>query len=137
MHFRKDFESFVSPELTVMMLRLNGFRKLTDENGSPAGDQILSSVGKTLTDCYVGSCAYHYSLDEFIVMGKHVPEREFADACERSEKILSGTGIDFSAVYVYGDAKDSQDVRSMIAEAEKMLWDRRKEGEGRFRGKKF
>ena len=135
--FRKDFESFVGVQLHVMVLDLDGFRELNDEKGRAFCDGVLSAAGEVLTECYDGCSAYRYGLDEFLVIGKNDPEKNFAQACEKAGRMLKESGTSFSAGYVYGTTKDTQDVRSMIAQAENMLQEAKREGKGRFRGKEY
>ena len=135
--FRKDFESFVGVLLHVMVLDLDGFRELNDKKGSAYCDGVLSVAGEALTECYDGCSEYRYGPDEFLVIGKDDPEKDFAKACEKAGRMLKGSDISFSAGYVYGTSKNMQDVRSMIAQAENMLQEAKREGKGQFRGKEY
>ena len=135
--FRKDFESFVGVLLHVMVLDLDGFRELNDKKGSTYCDGVLSAAGEALTECYGGCSAYRYGSDEFLVIGKDDPEQDFAKACEKTGRMLEESGISFSAGYVYGTTKDTQVVRSMIAQAENMLQEDKRGGKGQFRRKEY
>ena len=55
----------------------------------------------------------------------------------KTGRMLEESGISFSAGYVYGTTKDTQDVRSMIAQAENMLKEDKRGGKGQFRGKEY
>ena len=92
--------------LTVILLDLNGFKRYNDTFGHPAGDKMLSLLGRRL-GVAVGSKAVAYRLggDEFLVLaddglvGLGKEERD-ALAVKAAEALTSsGRGFDLSAAW--------------------------------------
>src|SRR5207237_6301992 len=57
------------PELyTVAMIDIDHFKKLNDEHGHAAGDQVLRMIGSTLTRTEGGGRPFRYGGEEFAVL---------------------------------------------------------------------
>jgi two-component system cell cycle response regulator len=92
--------------LTVILLDLNGFKRYNDTFGHPAGDKMLSLLGKRLgvaiRDEAIG---YRLGGDEFLVLAEgglvdHGRERRNALAIRAAEALTtSGRGFDLSAAW--------------------------------------
>ena len=86
------------PEMyTIAMIDIDHFKKLNDEYGHAAGDQVLRMIGSTLTRTEGGGRPFRYGGEEFAVLfpGKSVEEalphlEELREAIEASSFTLRG-----------------------------------------------
>jgi diguanylate cyclase (GGDEF)-like protein len=86
------------PELyTIAMIDIDHFKKLNDEYGHAAGDQVLRMIGSTLTRTEGGGRPFRYGGEEFAVLfpGKSVEEalpylEDLREAIEASSFTLRG-----------------------------------------------
>jgi diguanylate cyclase (GGDEF)-like protein len=86
------------PDLyTVAMIDIDHFKKLNDEYGHAAGDQVLRMIGSTLTRTEGGGRPFRYGGEEFAVLfpGKSVDEalpyvEELRETIEASSFTLRG-----------------------------------------------
>jgi diguanylate cyclase (GGDEF)-like protein len=86
------------PEMyTIAMIDIDHFKKLNDEYGHAAGDQVLRMIGSTLTRTEGGGRPFRYGGEEFAVLfpGKPVEEalpylQDLREAIEASSFTLRG-----------------------------------------------
>jgi diguanylate cyclase (GGDEF)-like protein len=86
------------PELyTVAMIDIDHFKKLNDEHGHTAGDQVLRLIGSTLTRTEGGGRPFRYGGEEFAVLfpGKSTDEalpylEDLRETIEASSFIVRG-----------------------------------------------
>jgi GGDEF domain-containing protein len=86
------------PELyTIAMIDLDHFKKLNDEHGHAAGDQVLRLIGSTLTRTEGGGRPFRYGGEEFAVLfpGKSAEDalpylEDLREAIEASSFTLRG-----------------------------------------------
>jgi diguanylate cyclase (GGDEF)-like protein len=86
------------PELyTVAMIDIDHFKKLNDEHGHAAGDQVLRLIGSTLTRTEGGGRPFRYGGEEFAVLfpGKSTDEalpylEDLRETIEASSFVVRG-----------------------------------------------
>ena len=126
MALRKDYESYVGHEVTVMMLDLNDFKQINDTRGHEEGDRILHETGRVLADAFGEEHCYRYGGDEFLVIVPDISESEFQqklDTVMRSKPSVDGSlRADFSAGYVHAMLNDSDLLRSLIHTADEKMY---------------
>ena len=123
--------------LHVMVMDLDDFKTINETKGHAFGDSILVKTGNALTECFKGCHVYRYGNDEFLVVGENTPGKDFIADCAAVKKTLEESDISFSAGYVYGAPKEIPELRSMISQADEMLYEAKKAGNDQFRGKEF
>ena len=123
---RKDYESYVGHEVTVMMLDLNDFKQINDTRGHEEGDRILHETGRVLADAFGEEHCYRYGGDEFLVIVPDISESEFQqklDTVMQSKPLVDGSvRADFSAGYVHAILNDSDLLRSLIHTADEKMY---------------
>ena len=134
---RQDFEMYLGIPLHVMVMDLDDFKTINEAKGHAFGDSILIKTGNALTECFKGCHVYRYGNDEFLVVGENTPDKNFISDCAAAKKTLEESDISFSAGYVYGEPKEIPELRSMISQADEMLYEAKKAGNDQFRGKEF
>ena len=134
---RQDFEMYLDIPLHIMVMDLDDFKTINETKGHAFGDSILVKTGNALTECFKGCHVYRYGNDEFLVIGENTPGKDFIADCTAVKKTLEESDISFSAGYVYGAPKEIPELRSMISQADEMLYEAKKAGNDQFRGKEF
>jgi diguanylate cyclase (GGDEF)-like protein len=84
--------------LTLMMLDLNGLKKVNDIHGHQAGDERLTTLADTLRKSFRGGdCAYRVGGDEFAVILPDIRAWDALEAAQRLQARLALEGIDVTA----------------------------------------
>jgi two-component system cell cycle response regulator len=99
----------------LLFLDLNGFKRLNDTLGHPAGDATLTRLGRRLRDA-VGEdgTAYRIGGDEFCVLLTCPPERRDA-ATKRATEALSESGRGYEIAASWGAATIPDDAATPSA----------------------
>lgn len=134
---RQDFELYVGIPLHIGFMDLDDFKTINDTKGHAFGDKILATVGKTLTDAYRTSNCYRYGGDEFLIITENETEETFLASCDQARKRLEAAGIGFSEGYVFGVPETIAELRSMIVQADAMLYEAKRDGKNKFKGEAF
>ena len=134
---RQDFELYVGIPLYVGFLDMDDFKSINDTRGHAFGDKILTTVGRTLTDSFRTSNCYRYGGDEFLIIAENETEETFKASCDEAKRQLEAAGIGFSGGYVYGVPETIPELRSMIMQADEMLYEAKDVGKSRFVGRPF
>lgn len=141
---RRDYEQFENRFVHVMMLDLDDFKNINDSFGHPMGDYVLKQVSSLLTGYFGKTSCYRYGGDEFLVISADQDELTFSDKMKElkvqmSQIEVSGhkEPVHFSAGYVYGDCKLTSDLRLMLHQADKCLYEAKRLGKDGFIGRAF
>lgn len=84
--------------LSVLMIDIDNFKAINDRFGHPAGDEVITAVGKAIgAECRGADLAARYGGEEFAVL---LPGAEAANAAGVAERIRNRiAALDFSFVY--------------------------------------
>ncbi|MBR0366880.1 MAG: diguanylate cyclase [Clostridia bacterium] len=141
---RRDYGQFESRYVHVMMMDLDGFKRINDTYGHAVGDFILKRVGQELSQCFGAKSCYRYGGDEFLIICVDMDKDVFPDRLNTLKQSLSGIYLNdkhlparFSAGYVYGDCELSHDLRLMIHQADHNLYEAKEKGRDRWVGGAF
>lgn len=134
---RQDFELYVGIPLHIVFLDLDDFKAMNDTKGHAFGDKILATVGKALTDSFRTANCYRYGGDEFLIIAENETEEAFRMSCEDAKRRLEVVGIGFSEGYVYGVPETIAELRSMIMQADAMLYEAKASGKNQLMGSAF
>jgi diguanylate cyclase (GGDEF)-like protein len=89
----------------LLFLDLNGFKHFNDTLGHPAGDELLTRLGKRLREAVAADgTAYRIGGDEFCVL-LACPEDRFADATKSAAEALSEKGRGYEVGASWGMAR--------------------------------
>lgn len=89
----------------LLFLDLNGFKHFNDTLGHPAGDELLTRLGKRLREAVSGDgTAYRIGGDEFCVL-LICPEDRFDDAAKRAAEALGEKGRGYEVGTSWGMAR--------------------------------
>ena len=134
---RQDFEMYVGMPLHIAFIDLDNFKEMNDKNGHVYGDKVLAAVGKSLSDNFRTANCYRYGGDEFLVIAEKETEDSVLAAYESMQKQLRASSIFLSGGYVYGVPEDASELRSMIMQADEMLYRAKEEGKNQLKGCAF
>jgi diguanylate cyclase (GGDEF)-like protein len=105
--------------LTLMMLDLNGLKKVNDAHGHQAGDEYLKALADTLRENFRGGdCAYRIGGDEFAVILPDVRAWDALEAAQRAQIALARKAIAVTAGIAEAGADD---IDRIIREADLAL----------------
>lgn len=134
---RQDFEMYVGMPLHIVFIDLDNFKEMNDKNGHVYGDKVLAAVGKSLSDNFRTANCYRYGGDEFLIVAEKETEGNVTATYESVQKQLRSSDIFLSGGYVYGVPEDSSQLRSMIMQADEMLYRAKEEGKNQLKGGPF
>lgn len=82
-------KSQASRTVGVAFMDLNGLKEANDELGHDAGDELLISAGKIISQAFGHNCVYRVGGDEFVVLDDQSSRTEFESHCAAFEKALT------------------------------------------------
>lgn len=141
---QSEFSYLSGQKLLVMMIDIDNFKDFNDKFGHKYGDEVLHKFGQEiLTHFGVGNC-YRYGGDEFLVIRDYTSQedimscyREIRDHMENAKILELQLPVTFSAGYVTGTPKDSDEIKQMIYQADSYLYKSKKHGRSQIHGAKF
>lgn len=81
---------------SLLLLDVDRFKQLNDNHGHPAGDAVLSEVGRLIREHLLdGEMAARFGGEEFAVLLPCNHEEGLAEACERFRSTIAGCEIPF------------------------------------------
>lgn len=134
---RQDFEMYVGLPLHIAFIDLDNFKEMNDIHGHVYGDKVLAAVGKALTDGFRTSNCYRYGGDEFLVVAEKETTESFTAAFEGVRRQLAEHDVNLSGGFVHGVPETSGELRSMIMQADEMLYAAKESGKNQFLGAAF
>ena len=130
--WRRASHSDPSP-LGIMLLDIDGFKRINDVYGHLAGDQILEAVGKRLQDSVRSGNVGRYGGDEFLVglpgCDAKTTEKRAKDIAARltADPIATSAGeIRISVCYGTAVNSNPMSLDSLIEKADKALYEQKK-----------
>lgn len=70
----------------LIYLDINNLRKVNNEKGHRAGDQLILEFSKDLRNSFKGHDYFRLGGDEFLVISMGLNEKQFIDECEKTKK---------------------------------------------------
>ena len=134
---RQDFEMYLGIPLHIMFIDLDNFKEMNDKNGHVYGDKVLAAVGKSLTENFRTANCYRYGGDEFLVIAEKETEESILTAYKKVQEQLASSNIFLSGGYAHGIPENPSELRSMIMQADEMLYKAKEEGKNQLRGCAF
>ena len=124
---RRDYESYLNRDVTVVMVDLNNFKIINDTRGHEEGDRILRETARLLADTFGESHCYRYGGDEFLVIVPDLPEKEFReklDAMMQRRPRIDETGsVGLSVGHVHERADRPDQLRNLITAADEKMYE--------------
>lgn len=105
--FRQELEALSGPGAAILLLEVNGLKKINETYGMQYGDELLARIGDMLGKLAETGRAFRLSGGEFAILWSSIDKAAFADTQQRLESFFSGI-LGFSAA-VGGYWMDEED----------------------------
>ena len=126
---RKDFDKFNNEFIHVLMFDIDNFKWINDTLGHTAGDYVLKRIGAVTKKVFGVDSCYRYGGDEFLIITIDMSEEEFQSKVQDLKQAIAEITVSkknistrFSGGYVYGIPESTMELRSMIKEADVLLY---------------
>lgn len=142
-HLVLEIESakrYASP-MTVLMLDIDDFKKINDEHGHPIGDQVLTTLAKTIQECVRSAdIVGRLGGEEFLVIMPHTPANTAVAVAERIRKAIQNQtiksgGVSIGVTVSLGVAsfpsKNITDKSSLLKAADDALYQAKRAGKNK------
>lgn len=123
---RNDFSSALNKELFVMLADVDDFKGFNDGQGHDKGDEILQKFADSLKTSFGNEFCYRYGGDEFLVMIPNPEKGKFLKSIQNCYDM--DKNFHFSGGYTVGIAHKDDDLRELIAQADKNLYKAKRNG---------
>ena len=109
----------------LIFLDINGLKKVNDEQGHLAGDDLIKRAADTLSSVFAGCDIFRVGGDEFVVVLKRATEEKIIPLLERLHEESDKANVSFAAGYAITD--DHKDFEKALNEADFYMYkDKRK-----------
>ena len=109
----------------LVFLDINGLKRVNDNEGHLAGDNLIKRAAKTLNAVFAGNDIFRVGGDEFVVILIGAEEKRIIESLERLHKEAEKNNVSFAAGYAMSD--NDQDIEKALKEADfNMYKDKRK-----------
>jgi two-component system, cell cycle response regulator len=121
--------------VSLAMIDIDHFKKINDEHGHPAGDEVLRRVARAIKDeCRGFDMPARYGGEEFAVVLPDCSSRESLRVAERLRKGLSRLGMDFEVTASAGIATfptHATSPEALLRAADEALYESKENGRDR------
>ncbi len=109
----------------LVFLDINGLKKVNDQQGHLAGDELIKRAAKVLNDVFEGNAIFRVGGDEFVVILKAVDEEKIRKYIDDLHVLAKQRDVSFAAGYAITD--NHKEIEKALNEADfQMYKDKRK-----------
>jgi diguanylate cyclase (GGDEF)-like protein/putative nucleotidyltransferase with HDIG domain len=118
--------------MSVVLVDLDGFKRVNDTSGHSAGDRVLLAVAEGLRDaCRISDQAFRVGGDEFALLLPRTTGREAITVAERAAAAATGAGGRVGASYGIAEwPADGPSKDSLLARADEKLYAMKRSASG-------
>ena len=117
-------ESKKSP-IGLVFLDINGLKKVNDQEGHLAGDDLIKRAAKTLNAVFGGNDIFRVGGDEFVVILIGIEEKQITEYLDKLHQESDKNNVSFAAGYAI--TENTADIEKALKEADfNMYKDKRK-----------
>lgn len=123
--YYKDIESIEQDQalsmqpVGVVFADVNGLKEVNDSLGHDAGDELIASVAKTLTEIFPEAGKYRFGGDEFVILSFDKNENAFNDRLQRLSALWKDK---YSASIGSVWKEQAKDFEKIVAMADEMMY---------------
>jgi diguanylate cyclase (GGDEF)-like protein len=130
--------------LSVIMADLDQFKKVNDQFGHPAGDEVLRQVARLLAkDCRESDMPARYGGEEFVVIAPETTAQAAADFAERLRRSICsrllevhGKAVEVTASFGVADNEGPKSPEELVQAADQALYRAKSAGRNCVKGLK-
>jgi two-component system cell cycle response regulator len=123
-------------EMALIMMDLDHFKEVNDTHGHPAGDMVLSEIGRTLKELVRrNDIACRYGGEEFAVILPNVSRDNIYAAYERFREIVSKQPFEYETKKIHitisigiAFSNDAKLINDLLTHADQALYQAKKTG---------
>ena len=109
----------------LVFLDINGLKKVNDNEGHLAGDNLIKRAAKTLKHVFLGNDIFRVGGDEFVVILIGAEEKEIIESLDKLREEAAKNNVSFAAGYAVCD--NDHNIEKALKEADfNMYQDKRK-----------
>ncbi|MBO6284785.1 MAG: GGDEF domain-containing protein, partial [Bacilli bacterium] len=109
----------------LVFLDINGLKKVNDNEGHIAGDNLIKRAAKTLTSVFTGNDIFRVGGDEFVVIIIGAEEEKIVESLDKLREEAKKNDVSFAAGYALSD--NDSNIEKALKEADfNMYKDKRK-----------
>ena len=109
----------------LVFLDINGLKKVNDNEGHLAGDQLIKRAAQTLKDVFKGSDIFRVGGDEFVVILMGAEEKKIIESLDQLREEAKKNNVSFAAGYAL--SQNDHNIEKALKEADfNMYKDKRK-----------
>lgn len=110
---------------TLIFLDINGLKKVNDNDGHLAGDNLIRRAANTLISVFTEDEIFRVGGDEFVVILRNVEEKQIQDYLNKLHKKSKKNDVSFAVGYAMTDK--SKNIEALLKEADMNMYnDKRK-----------
>ena len=110
-------------DVGVAYMDLNGLKKMNDEKGHEAGDQLIRAAADALTDVFPGQ-AFRVGGDEFVIAQEGISETAFTEKIDRLRENMKRREVSVSVGHQW--AAEEHDIEEMLKRADHRMYEEKK-----------
>jgi diguanylate cyclase (GGDEF)-like protein len=111
----------VENSLGIVFADLNGLKRVNDQQGHSAGDNMLICAADILRDVFYDCDIYRAGGDEFFVLAVNMPESEVASRVQQLRNYSSTAG-NVNLAVGWSMAEDSSKIREILRSADEKMY---------------
>jgi diguanylate cyclase (GGDEF)-like protein len=107
--------------ICIVYCDLMGLKRVNDNQGHQAGDELLLGAGRSLKRAFNGSALFRIGGDEFLVIGAKMTEQELLDRIEILKKDMTENSNVMAIGYVWRE-DSRENVDKLMAQADELMY---------------
>lgn len=103
----------------VVFTDINGLKQINDSMGHKAGDKLIVSIAKEISDIFPDASKYRLGGDEFVILSFDESQEDFES---KISELINSWDEEHSAAVGHVWLKDARDLEKNVAKADKQMY---------------
>ena len=116
-------EGKILHDVGVAYMDLNGLKKMNDEKGHEAGDELIRAAADALTDVFPGQ-TFRVGGDEFVIAQEGISENAFTEKIDQLRENMKRREVSVSVGHQW--AAEERDIEEMLKRADHRMYEEKK-----------
>ncbi|MBQ3515482.1 MAG: EAL domain-containing protein [Lachnospiraceae bacterium] len=122
--YKKDLEIFSSAfknSIGIVYADINGLKKVNDELGHNAGDELIKNVASILRSCFESHKIYRVGGDEFVIVCQDISKVDFLSCIEKVQNQVA-EHKNCSVSFGHSWSTQADDIEKLVKEADFLMY---------------